>query len=99
MTPRHVTSQGRITLVEWIIFLTLSTMNPFGYVLISGQMQYNVYSDHEAHGKVRQHWRQKKKKAYVRIKRVKSDSYLTYGQSYKTEHYTYTPPPQKKNYK
>ena len=42
-------------------------------------------SDHEKHGKVRQHWRQKKKKkTCVRIKRVKSDSYLTYGQSCKT---------------
>ena len=28
-------------------------------------------SDHEKHGKIRQHWRQKRKKAYVRIKRVK----------------------------
>jgi hypothetical protein len=28
-------------------------------------------SDHEKHGKVRQHWRQKRKKACVRIKRVK----------------------------
>jgi hypothetical protein len=41
-------------------------------------------SDHEKHGKVRQHWRQKKKKACVRIKRVKTDSYLTYGYSRKT---------------
>ena len=39
-------------------------------------------SDHEKHGKVRQHWRQKRKKkpsTHVRIRRVKSDSYLTYG--------------------
>ena len=53
-------------------------------------------SDHEKHGKVRQHWRQKKKKkTCVRIKRVKSDSYLTYGQSSKTyiELYVDTPPP------
>jgi hypothetical protein len=38
----------------------------------------------EKHEKVRQHWIQKRKKAGVRIKRVKSDSYLTYGQSCKT---------------
>jgi hypothetical protein len=42
-------------------------------------------------------WRQKRKKKRVRIKRVKSDSYLTYGQSCKTygiiRRY---PPPQKK---
>ena len=30
----------------------------------------------------------KKEKAYVRIKRVKSDSYLPYGQSCKTWNYT-----------
>ena len=49
-------------------------------------------------GKVWQHWRQKrKKKTCVRIKRVKSDSYLTYGQSCKTylELYVDTPPPPK----
>jgi hypothetical protein len=32
----------------------------------------------------------KKKKAYVRIKRVKSDSYLSYCQSCKTLNYTYS---------
>jgi hypothetical protein len=39
-----------------------------------------------------------KKKTCVRIKRVKSDSYLTYGQSCKTylESYVDTPPPKKK---
>ena len=51
------------------------------------------------HEKVRQHWRQKRKKAYVHIKRVKSDSYLSYGQSCKTNHVKhgiirkYPPPP------
>jgi hypothetical protein len=41
-------------------------------------------SDHEKHGKVLQHWGQKRKNACVRIKRAKTDSYLTYGQSHKT---------------
>jgi hypothetical protein len=41
-------------------------------------------SDREKHGKVRQHWRKKRKKTSVLIKRAKSDSYLTYGQSCKT---------------
>ena len=38
----------------------------------------------------------KKEKIHVCIKRVKIDSYLTYGQSYKTymELYVDTPPPQ-----
>ena len=41
----------------------------------------------------------KKKKAYVCIKRVKSDSYLTYGQSCKTYGIIRRPPlpPRKKN--
>ena len=50
-------------------------------------------SDHEKHGGVRQHLRQKRKKSYVHIKRVKRDSYLTYGQSCKTWNYAYIPPP------
>jgi hypothetical protein len=37
-------------------------------------------SDLEKHGKVRQHWGQKRKKTCVCIKRIKTDSYLTYGQ-------------------
>jgi hypothetical protein len=54
-------------------------------------------SNHEKHGKVWQHWRKKRKKPCVRIKRVKSDSYLTYGQSCKAymELYVDTPPPKK----
>jgi hypothetical protein len=44
--------------------------------------------DHEKHGKVREHWRQKRKKACVRIKRVKTDIYLIYAQSRKTRNYT-----------
>jgi len=42
-------------------------------------------SDHEKHGKVYMTALEtKKKKACVHIKRVKSDSYLTYDQSCKT---------------
>ena len=58
------------------------------FFVITDQDYPCQHIDHEKHGKVRQHWRQKKKKAYVRIKRVKSDSYLTYGQSCKTWNYT-----------
>jgi hypothetical protein len=35
-------------------------------------------SDLEKHGKVRQHWGQKRKNTCVRIKRVKTNRYLTY---------------------
>jgi len=46
--------------------------------------------------------RTKKKKSRVRIKRVKSDSYLTYGQSCKTygiiRRYSSSPPPSPKKY-
>ena len=42
-------------------------------------------SDHEKHRKVRQHWRQKRKKACAYIKRVKTDSYLTYDHNVKHE--------------
>ena len=44
-------------------------------------------SDLEKHGKVRQHWGQKRKKTCVSIKRLKTDSYLTYSQSRKTCNY------------
>jgi hypothetical protein len=33
-------------------------------------------SDHDKHGKVRQQWRQKRKKVCVRIQRVKTDSFF-----------------------
>ena len=58
------------------------------YLRVRTILVYTSTNDHEKHGRVRQHWRQKRKKAYVRIKRVKSDSYLTYGQSSKTWNYT-----------
>ena len=55
------------------------------FFVITDQDYHCQHSDHEKHGKVRQDCRQKKKKkTCVRIKRVKSDSYLTYGQSCKT---------------
>jgi hypothetical protein len=49
--------------------------------------------DHEKQWKVQQHWRQKRKKPCVRIKRATSDDYLTYGQTCKTWTHTYITPP------
>ena len=52
----------------------------------------HINSDHEKHGKVRQHWGQKRKKMCLSIKRPKTDSYLTYGQSHITWNYMYNTP-------
>ena len=48
----------------------------------------------EKHGKVRQHWRQKREQNT--FKRAKSDSFLTYGESCK--HEIIPPPPQSNSY-
>ena len=47
------------------------------FVITDPTLVNTLSSDHEKHGKVQQHWRQKY------IKRVRSDSYLTYSQSCK----------------
>jgi hypothetical protein len=66
------------------------------FFVITDQVNTST-SDHEKHGKVRhQKLATKKKKTCVCIKRVKSDSYLTYGQSCKTYMELYVDTPQKK---
>ena len=72
---KHFIALTKRESVRRIFFLQLPDQN---YPLST----HRPVTDHEKHEKVRQHWRQKK--TCVHIKRVKSDSYLTYGQSCKT---------------
>ena len=59
--------------VKHFIALTKRESVRIFFVVITNQDYPCQHIDHEKHGKVRQHWRQKEIKACVRIKRVKSE--------------------------